>query len=75
VDLTDRFARGDLEAFEQLFAQFHGDVYRWLVRLVRDPAAAEDLTVAGTEVAAGREGGSGTTAGLASPLHPDCVIT
>ena len=45
MDLPERFARGDLEAFELLFRQFQGDVYRWLVRLTRDPAAAEDLTV------------------------------
>jgi RNA polymerase sigma-70 factor (ECF subfamily) len=45
MDLPERFARGDLEAFELLFRQFYHEVYRWLVRLVRDPAAAEDLTV------------------------------
>lgn len=45
MNLPERFATGDLEAFELLFRQFHGDVYRWLVRLTRDPAAAEDLTV------------------------------
>ena len=45
MDLPERFARGDLAAFELLFRQFQPDVYRWLVRLVRDPAAAEDLTV------------------------------
>jgi RNA polymerase sigma-70 factor (ECF subfamily) len=45
MDLLDRFARGDLDAFEQLFRQFHREVYGWLVRLTRDPAAAEDLTV------------------------------
>jgi RNA polymerase sigma-70 factor (ECF subfamily) len=45
MDLLERFARGDLEAFELLFRQFHRDVYGWLVRLTRNPAAAEDLTV------------------------------
>lgn len=45
MDLLERFARGDLDAFEQLFRQFQGDVYGWLTRLTRDPAAAEDLTV------------------------------
>jgi RNA polymerase sigma-70 factor (ECF subfamily) len=45
MNLPERFASGDLEAFELLFRQFQGDVYRWLVRLTRDPAAAEDLTV------------------------------
>ena len=45
MDLPERFAGGDLAAFELLFRQFQPDVYRWLVRLVRDPAAAEELTV------------------------------
>jgi RNA polymerase sigma-70 factor (ECF subfamily) len=45
MDLLERFARGDLDAFEQLFREFHHDVYGWLARLTRDPAAAEDLTV------------------------------
>jgi RNA polymerase sigma-70 factor (ECF subfamily) len=45
MELAERFARGDLDAFEVLFRQFQPEVYRWLVRLVRDPAAAEDLTV------------------------------
>ena len=45
MDLLERFARGDLDAFEQLFRQFHGEVHGWLVRLTRDPAAADDLTV------------------------------
>jgi RNA polymerase sigma-70 factor (ECF subfamily) len=45
MDLLERFATGDLEAFETLFQQFHRDVYGWVVRLTRDPGAAEDLTV------------------------------
>jgi RNA polymerase sigma factor (sigma-70 family) len=45
MDLLERFTRGDLEAFEQLFREFHREVYGWLVRLTRDPGAAEDLTV------------------------------
>lgn len=45
MELSERFARGDLAAFESLFQQFQPEVYRWLLRLVRDPAAAEDLTV------------------------------
>ena len=45
MELLDRFARGDVEAFEILFRQFHRDVYGWLVRLIRDPGAAEELTV------------------------------
>jgi len=45
MDLQERFARGDQEAFEQLFGQFYPEVHRWLLRLVRDAAAADDLTV------------------------------
>lgn len=45
MNLPERFAEGDLEAFELLFQQFHPEVYRWLLRLVRNPAAADDLTV------------------------------
>ena len=43
--LLQRFARGDREAFEALFRQFEKEVYRWIVRLVREPAAAEDALV------------------------------
>lgn len=43
--LLEQFVHGDVEAFEQLFRQFQGQVYSWVVRIVRDPAAAEDLTV------------------------------
>jgi len=45
MDLLERFAKGDLEAFELLFRQFQREVYGWLLRLTRDPAAADDLTV------------------------------
>jgi RNA polymerase sigma-70 factor (ECF subfamily) len=44
-ELLQQFAHGDLEAFETLFRQFQGEVYRWIVRMVRDPGAAEELTV------------------------------
>ncbi len=40
-----RFAAGDLEAFESLFRQYQGEVYRWIMRIVRNSATAEDLTV------------------------------
>ena len=36
---------GDPDGFEALFRAHQGDVYRWIVRIVRDRAAAEDLTV------------------------------
>ncbi len=45
MDLLERFAQGDLEAFETLFRQFQGAVYGAIVRIVRDSGVAEDLTV------------------------------
>ena len=45
MDALARFAAGDLEAFEPLFREHQGEVYRWIVRIVRDSAAAEELTV------------------------------
>ncbi len=41
----DRFVQGDQAAFESLFRQFERDVYRWIVRIVRDRAAADDVLV------------------------------
>jgi RNA polymerase sigma-70 factor (ECF subfamily) len=43
--VLEKFAAGEPDAFEALFQQFQRDVYGWIVRIVRDPAAAEDLTV------------------------------
>jgi RNA polymerase sigma-70 factor (ECF subfamily) len=45
MDLLERFAQGELEAFETVFRQFQGEVFGWIVRIVRDPEIAEDLTV------------------------------
>lgn len=45
MDPLERFAAGDEDAFETVFRQYQGSVYRWIVRLVRNPALAEDLTV------------------------------
>ena len=45
MELLQRFRRGDPEAFEALFRQFQAEVYGWIVRIVRDPSAAEDLTI------------------------------
>jgi DNA-directed RNA polymerase specialized sigma24 family protein len=45
MELLKRFRQGDPEAFEALFRQFQAEVYAWIVRIVRDPSAAEDLTV------------------------------
>jgi RNA polymerase sigma-70 factor (ECF subfamily) len=40
-----RFTEGDIQAFESLFRGFQGEVYGWIVRIIRDPGAAEDLTI------------------------------
>jgi RNA polymerase sigma-70 factor, ECF subfamily len=45
MELLERFAAGDLEAFETLFRQHQRQVYAWVVRIVRDSGIAEDLTV------------------------------
>jgi len=45
MELLERFARGDSDAFEALFREYQRNVYAWIVRIVRDPGAAEDLTV------------------------------
>jgi RNA polymerase sigma-70 factor (ECF subfamily) len=45
TDLLDRFVRGDQDAFERLFRQFEIQVYRWILRIVRDASAAEDVLV------------------------------
>jgi len=41
----EQFTRGDIQAFETLFREYQGKVYAWIVRIVRDPGAAEDLTL------------------------------
>ena len=45
MDLLQRFVLGEIDAFETLVRQFQGDIYAWIVRIVRDPGIAEDLTV------------------------------
>ena len=45
MELLKRFRHGDGEAFEALFTQFQSEVYGWIVRIVRDPTTAEELTV------------------------------
>jgi RNA polymerase sigma-70 factor (ECF subfamily) len=45
MDLFRRFALGEIDAFETLVRQFQGEIYAWIVRIVRDPGIAEDLTV------------------------------
>src|SRR2546422_1214914 len=44
-DLLRRFVDGDAAAFETLFREFSPEVYRWIVRILRDRAAAEDALV------------------------------
>ena len=45
MELLERFAAGDLEAFETLFRGNQKQVYAWIVRIVRDSGIAEELTV------------------------------
>jgi RNA polymerase sigma-70 factor (ECF subfamily) len=45
MTLLERFARGDPQAFEDLFRQYQAAVYAWIMRIVRDRGVAEDLTV------------------------------
>ncbi len=41
----EQFTRGDIQAFEALFQRYQRDVYGWVIRIVRDSGAAEDLTI------------------------------
>src|SRR6266849_6230891 len=45
MNTLEQFAAGDVDAFEELFRQYQSEVYRWIVRLVRNPGVAEELTV------------------------------
>src|SRR5947208_5351149 len=44
-ELLKRFVQGDLEAFESLFKRFQREVYGWILRIVRDTGAADDVLV------------------------------
>ena len=44
ADLLARFVQGDREAFEALFREFHLEVRRWSLRIVREPSAADAMT-------------------------------
>ncbi len=41
----EQFTRGEIEAFEALFREYQGDIYGWIIRIVRDSGVAEDLTI------------------------------
>jgi RNA polymerase sigma-70 factor (ECF subfamily) len=45
MELLERFALGEREAFETLFRQYQREVFGWCMRIVRDRGVAEDLTV------------------------------
>src|SRR5271156_683795 len=45
IEVLRQFCHGDLDAFEALFRQHQGEVYGWIVRIVRDRGVAEDLTI------------------------------
>jgi RNA polymerase sigma-70 factor (ECF subfamily) len=45
MELLERFASGDVDAFESLFRQYQGLVFGWIVRIVRNRATAEELTI------------------------------
>jgi len=45
MEILRRFVEGDIDAFETIFREHEPRIYRWLVRIVRDRAIAEDLVV------------------------------
>lgn len=45
LGLLERFVSGDPDAFEALFRLFSDEVHRWVMRIVRDPSAADDVLV------------------------------
>lgn len=44
-DCLERFRKGEIDAFEAIFRERQRAVYGWILRMVRNTAAAEDLTV------------------------------
>jgi len=44
-DLLGRFAKGDPDAFEELFRRFQTEVHHWILQIVRDTSMAEDALV------------------------------
>lgn len=45
ISVLDRFRQGDVDAFETLFRMHQRAVFGWVLRIVRDRGAAEDVTV------------------------------
>ena len=45
LSVLERFRGGDLDAFEELFREHQRSVYGWILRMVRNAATAEELTV------------------------------
>jgi RNA polymerase sigma-70 factor (ECF subfamily) len=45
ADHLVKFRQGDVDAFESLFRIHQSKVYGWILRIVRNPVAAEELTV------------------------------
>jgi RNA polymerase sigma-70 factor (ECF subfamily) len=43
--VLSRFRRGDVDAFETLFRMHQRTVQGWVLRIVREPSAAEDVTI------------------------------
>ena len=44
-ELLARFVHGDRDAFERIFRRYEREVYRWILRIVREPTAAEDALI------------------------------
>jgi len=44
-NVLNKFQHGNIAAFELLFYQHRRAVFGWVLRIVRNPAAAEDVTV------------------------------
>jgi RNA polymerase sigma factor (sigma-70 family) len=42
-ELMNAYAEGDLRAFERLYARHRAPLYRYVMRLAKDPATANDL--------------------------------